>query len=136
LWFVDGKTVHMACADPEQKPRNPKDDQVYRIVDVANPSKPVAVGRWHLPGTMDGDDAPPPKRLPAKFDAGFRAHNTNVYPERPDRCYLGLHRRRRDGARHLRPGAAEDAFALDQLAARTTASTTPCCRSSAAACWW
>ena len=24
-----------------------------------------------------------------KFDAGFRAHNTNVYPERPDRCYLG-----------------------------------------------
>jgi hypothetical protein len=88
LWFVDGKTVHMACADPELKPRNPKDDQVYRIVDVANPSKPVAVGRWHLPGTMDGDDAPPPQRLPAKFDAGFRAHNTNVYPERPDRCYL------------------------------------------------
>jgi len=38
---------------------------------------------------MDADDAPPPERLPAKFDAGFRAHNTNVYPERPDRCYLG-----------------------------------------------
>jgi len=66
-----------------------KDDQVYRIVDVSNPAKPVAVGRWHLPGTMQGDDAPPPERLPAKFDAGFRAHNTNVYPERPDRCYLG-----------------------------------------------
>ncbi|MDQ5849874.1 MAG: hypothetical protein M3544_13040, partial [Pseudomonadota bacterium] len=89
LWFVDGKTVHMACADPELKPRNPKDDQVYRIVDVTAPSKPVAVGRWHLPGTMDGDDAPPPVRLQPKFDAGFRAHNTNVYPERPDRCYLG-----------------------------------------------
>ena len=45
LWFVDGKTVHMACADPEQKPRNPKDDQVYRIVDVANPSAgPEPVG--------------------------------------------------------------------------------------------
>ena len=88
LWFVDGKTVHMACADPELKPRNPKDDQVYRIVDVANPSKPVAIGRWHLSGTMEGDDAPPPERLPAQFDAGFRAHNTNVYPERPDRCYL------------------------------------------------
>jgi hypothetical protein len=85
---VDGKTVHMACADPELKPRNPKDDQIYRIVDVANPAKPVAVGRWHLPGTMESDDAPPPERLPAKFDAGFRAHNTNVYPERPDRCYL------------------------------------------------
>jgi hypothetical protein len=89
LWFVDGKTVHMACADPELKPRNPKDDQIYRIVDVSNPSKPVAVGRWHLPGTMEGDDAPPPQRLPAQFDSGFRAHNTNVYPERPDRCYLG-----------------------------------------------
>jgi hypothetical protein len=89
LWFVDGKTVHMACADPELKPHNPKDDQVYRIVDVSNPSRPSAVGRWHLPGTMQGDDAPPPQRLAAKFDAGFRAHNTNVYPERPDRCYLG-----------------------------------------------
>ena len=89
LWFVDGATVHMACADPELKPRNPKDDQVYRIVDVRNPSKPLALGRWHLPGTMEGDDAPPPQRLAPKFDAGFRAHNTNVYPERPDRCYLG-----------------------------------------------
>jgi hypothetical protein len=89
LWFVDGKTVHMSCADPELKPRNPKDDQVYRIVDVSNPAKPQAIGRWHLPGTMEGDDEPPPQRLPAKFDAGFRAHNTNVYPERPDRCYLG-----------------------------------------------
>jgi hypothetical protein len=38
---------------------------------------------------MEGDDAPPPQRLPANFDAGFRAHNTNVYPQRPDRCYLG-----------------------------------------------
>jgi hypothetical protein len=89
LWFVDGETVHLACSDPELKPRNPKDDQIYRIVDVRKPSKPQAVGRWHLPGTMDGDDAPPPQRLPAKFDSGFRAHNTNVYPQRPDRCYLG-----------------------------------------------
>jgi hypothetical protein len=89
LWFVDGETVHMACSDPELKPRNPKDDQVYRIVDVRNPSKPVPAGRWHLPGTMEGDDAPPPQRLPKQHDAGFRAHNTNVYPQRPDRCYLG-----------------------------------------------
>ena len=89
LWFVDGTTVHMACADPELRPRNPKDDQIYRIVDVSQPARPRAVGRWHLPGTMEGDDEPPPPRLPAQFDAGFRAHNTNVYPERPDRCYLG-----------------------------------------------
>jgi hypothetical protein len=89
LWFVDGETVHMACADPDLKPRNPKDDQIYRIVDVRNPSKPTAVGRWHLPGTMESDSAPSPERLPPKFDGGFRAHNTNVYPQRPDRCYLG-----------------------------------------------
>jgi hypothetical protein len=89
LWFMDGKTVHMACSDPELKPRDFRDDQIYRIVDVSNSGKPTPLGRWHLPGTMEGDDAPPPKRLPAKHDAGFRAHNTNVYPERPDRCYLG-----------------------------------------------
>jgi hypothetical protein len=89
LWFVDGETVHMSCGDPDLKPRNPKDDQIYRIVDVRNPSKPTPVGRWHLPGTMESDRESPPRRLPARFDAGFRAHNTNVYPQRPDRCYLG-----------------------------------------------
>jgi hypothetical protein len=89
LWFVDGETVHMSCGDPDLKPRNPKDDQIYRIVDVRNPSKPTPVGRWHLPGTMESDSESPPRRLPARFDAGFRAHNTNVYPQRPDRCYLG-----------------------------------------------
>src|SRR5215212_4098583 len=47
LWFVDGKTVHMACSDPELKPRDLKDDQVYRIIDVSNPSTPTPVGRWH-----------------------------------------------------------------------------------------
>lgn len=89
LWFVDGETVHMSCGDPDLKPRNPKDDQVYRSVDVRNPSKPVALGRWHLPGTMESDSEAAPRRLPARFDQGFRAHNTNVYPQRPDRCYLG-----------------------------------------------
>lgn len=89
LWFVDGQNVHMACSDPELVPLNPKDDQIYRIVDVSNPTAPRAVGRWHLPGTMEGDDAPPPTRLSPAFDSGFRAHNTNVFPQRPDRCYLG-----------------------------------------------
>lgn len=89
VWFVDGETVHMTCSDPSLTPRNAKDDQIYRIVDVRNPSKPEAIGRWWLPGTMEGDDAPAPKRLAPEFDSGFRAHNTNVYPDRPDRCYLG-----------------------------------------------
>src|SRR5690606_20641150 len=82
LWFVDGQTVHMACSDPELVPRDQKDDQIYRIVDVSNPTAPRAAGRWHLPGTMEGDDAPPPQRLAPQFDSGFRAHNTNVFPQR------------------------------------------------------
>ena len=89
VWFVDGEYVHMAAGAPDFQPRHPNDDQCYRIVDVRDPARPVEAGRWWLPGTREGDDAPPPKRLDAKFDAGFRAHNTNVYPERPDRAYVG-----------------------------------------------
>jgi hypothetical protein len=89
VWFVDGEFVHMAAGAPDFQPRHPNDDQCYRIVDVRDPARPVEAGRWWLPGTREGDDAPPPKRLDPKFDAGFRAHNTNVYPERPARAYVG-----------------------------------------------
>ena len=30
-WFVDGETIHMASGAPDFQPRNPKDDQFYRI---------------------------------------------------------------------------------------------------------
>lgn len=89
VWFVDGEFVHMASGAPDFQPRDPKDDQIYRIVDVRDPARPVEAGRWWLPGTREGDSEAPPERLPAKFDAGFRAHNTNVFPERPDRAYVG-----------------------------------------------
>jgi hypothetical protein len=89
LWFVDGQYVHLASGAPDFQPHNPLDDQFYRIVDVRDPTRPVEAGRWWLPGTRVGDDAPPPQRLPAKFDTGFRVHNTNVFPERPDRAYIG-----------------------------------------------
>jgi len=88
LWFVDGAYVHIASGAADFKARNPKDDQFYRIVDVRQPSKPAEVGRWWLPGTRDGDSEPPPARHPT-FDSGFRAHNTNVYPQRPDRAWVG-----------------------------------------------
>ena len=88
LWFVDGQYIHMSSGAPDFVPTNPKDDQFYTIVDVRNPSKPEEVGRWWLPGTRQGDDVPPPVRH-TRFDAGFRPHNTNVYPERPDRAYVG-----------------------------------------------
>ena len=89
LWFVDGEFVHIASGAADFQPRHPSDDQFYRIVDVRAPSRPVEVGRWWLPGTREGDDVPPPRRLDARLDAGFRAHNTNVFPQRPDRAYVG-----------------------------------------------
>jgi hypothetical protein len=89
LWFVDGETIHCSGGAPDFQPRNPRDDQPYRIIDVRNPAKPVELGRWWVPGTREGDDAPAPPRHP-QFDTGIRAHNTNVYPERPDRAYVGF----------------------------------------------
>ena len=89
LWFVDGEFVHMASGAADFQPRHRNDDQFYRIIDVRKPVKPVEAGRWWLPGTREGDDAPPPQRLDPKFSAGFRAHNTNVFPQRPDRAYVG-----------------------------------------------
>ena len=88
VFFVDGEYVHLSSGAPDFEPINPKDDQFYRIIDVRNPSKPQEVGRWWLPGIRKGDPEPPPPRHP-KFDAGFRTHNCNVYPARPDRAYLG-----------------------------------------------
>jgi len=88
LWFVDGAYVHLAGGAADFTPRNQKDDQFYRIVDVREPTRPREVGRWWLPGTREGDAEPPPARHAGR-DSGFRAHNTNVYPQRPDRAYLG-----------------------------------------------
>lgn len=88
VWFVDGEFVHMASGAPDFQPTHPSDDQFYRIIDVRNPGKPVEAGRWWMPGTRVGDSAPPPPRHP-KFDTGYRAHNTNVFPQRPDRAYIG-----------------------------------------------
>jgi hypothetical protein len=89
LWFVDGEFVHMSSGAADFQPRHRNDDQIYRIVDVRNPAKPVEAGRWWMPGTREGDAEPPPKRLERRFDTGFRVHNTNVFPQRPDRAYIG-----------------------------------------------
>ena len=73
-------------ASPDFKPSNPNDDQFYRCIDVRDPSKPKEIGRWWMPGTSATDNVAPPPRHP--LDKGYRAHNTNVYPQRPDRLYL------------------------------------------------
>lgn len=87
VWFVDGETVHFSGGAADFSPRNKKDDQFYRAIDVKNPAKPREICRWWMPGIAETDSEPPPPRHP-KFDGGFRTHNTNIYPERPDRAYL------------------------------------------------
>ena len=90
LWFADGEYIHMSSGAGDFQPTHPNDDQFYQCIDVKNPSKPVEVGRWWLPGTKQGDNvAPPTRHTGASLDTGFRPHNTNVYPERPDRVYMG-----------------------------------------------
>ena len=88
LWFCDGEYVHMSAGADDFQSHRPGDDQFYRIVDVRNPSRPVEVGRWWLPGVRVGDSEDPPVQHNPQ-GAGFRVHNTNVYPARPDRAYLG-----------------------------------------------
>jgi hypothetical protein len=88
LWFVDGEYVHLTSGAEDFQPRRQKDDQCYQIIDVRNPSQPREVGRWWLPGTREGDAEPLPQ-TPEPRDKGYRSHNTNVYPERPDRAYVG-----------------------------------------------
>jgi hypothetical protein len=78
--------VHYASGSRDFTPTHLQDDQFYCCVDVRNPSKPVEVGRWWMPGTRQGDNVTPPSRHP--IDKGFRAHNTNVCPQHGDRCYL------------------------------------------------
>jgi hypothetical protein len=88
LWFVDGRYAYVSTGMPDFEPTNPLDDQLSLILDVGQSDRPVEAGRWWLPGTRVGDEVAPPERHP-RFDFGFRSHNVNVYPERPDRAYVG-----------------------------------------------
>ena len=88
LWFCDGEYVHISAGAADFRSHRPGDDQFYRIIDVRNPAKPEEVGRWWVPGVRVGDG----EELPVQHNprgAGFRVHNTNVYPQRGDRAYLG-----------------------------------------------
>ena len=87
LWFVDGKYAHVTTGAGDFQPGNQKDDQFHMIVDMSNPEKPEEAGRWWLPGTRVGDSEAAPVRQ--AIDTGFRLHNVNVYPDHPDRAYMG-----------------------------------------------
>jgi hypothetical protein len=86
--YTGGRYAYLATGTPDSRPGSPLDDQFVVIVDLTRPDRPAEAGRWWLPGTQQGDGAPPPVRH-ERFDAGFRAHNINVYPQRPGRAYVG-----------------------------------------------
>ncbi|HLI25796.1 MAG TPA: hypothetical protein VKZ60_01910 [Chloroflexota bacterium] len=86
VWFVDGRYAHLSTGMPDFEPNHPLDDQIYVIVDLADPERPREVGRWWIPGMRAGE--PPLPRHP-RFDTGTRLHNVNVLPSRPDRAYMG-----------------------------------------------
>jgi hypothetical protein len=90
LWFVDGEFAHLSSGMRDSDPSNAKDDQFYLVVDLRDPRAPKEVARWWLPGTQKKDGCLPgclPKRHP--IDDGYRVHNVQVYPDRPDRAYVG-----------------------------------------------
>jgi hypothetical protein len=90
LWFVDGAFVHLATGMPDFEPTNPLDDQIYVIVDLRDPRQPKEVGRWWYPGTGKGDACLPGCLPPrhTRFDTGYRPHQTQVWPDHPDRAYV------------------------------------------------
>jgi hypothetical protein len=87
VWLL-GTRAFLATGTRDSDPTHPLDDQLVMIADVADPARPRELGRWWLPGTQRDDGAPQPVRHPV-HDEGFRPHNINVYPERPDRAYIG-----------------------------------------------
>ena len=90
LWFVDGEFAHLSSGTGDSSPANPKDDQFYLIVDLRDPGHPREAGRWWLPGTQKADDCLP-GCLPVRhrIDDGYRAHTIEVFPDSPDRAYVG-----------------------------------------------
>jgi hypothetical protein len=86
LWFVDGEFVHLAMT-ADTTPTANGHDLMYIIVDVRDRKNPREVARWWVPGTMKGDAC-----LPGCEPHGghpSRAHNIQVYADRPDRAYVG-----------------------------------------------
>ena len=125
-WFVRRRaTCTWLPARPTYMPRNPRDDQIYRIIDVRNPSKPVEAGRWWLPGTAEGDAEPPPERH-------RRSSTAIAVPGAQHQCLPGaagsllprLPRRRRDHPRHQRQVEAAHGSRAGTTRRRSTASRT------------
>ena len=84
LWFVDGHFAYLSTGAADFTPHDPLDDQFFMIVDVSDPAHLKEAGRWWLPGTRVGDEAPPPARV--SINSGGRMHTPVVAG---DRAYVG-----------------------------------------------
>jgi len=83
--LIDGRYAHITTGASDFEPSHPSDHQFYMIVDLRDRKNPREVGRWWAPGTMKGDAC-----LPGCAPTyASRAHNIQVYPDRPDRAYVG-----------------------------------------------
>lgn len=88
VWMDDDRYAYLSTGLPNFHPRRAgKDDQIFVILDLLHPAHPRLVSKWWYPGTRVGDKAPLPK--PDRIDSGCRAHNTDVFPEQPNRAYVG-----------------------------------------------
>ena len=114
VWLDGAGFAYLASQDRDYLARDPRDQFMMRIIDVADPSRASEVGRWWMPGTQVSDEGPSPLRPHQRiarargttltpeqlatrrvdhggvtsWDFGIRVHNICVLPERPDRAYV------------------------------------------------
>ena len=88
VWFESERYAHISTGAPDWEPDNPKDHQFYMMIDMQDRAHPEEVSRWWMPGQRKGDEGSLPPRH-KEHDFAFRLHHALVYPERPDRAYLG-----------------------------------------------
>jgi hypothetical protein len=105
VWFANAATLWAAgsagtthvTADPRDPyaghayvPKRPDKDYMFaQVVDLHDPAHPREMTRWYYPGVASGDPRPLPDAIPGA-DQGVRLHNVDVFPERPNRAYLGF----------------------------------------------
>ncbi|MDE3031088.1 MAG: hypothetical protein KGI65_05655 [Acidobacteriota bacterium] len=114
VWLDGTGLAYLASQDRDYLARDPRDQFMMRVLDVADPSRATEVGRWWLAGTQVSDPGPSPlrphQRIAAargttltpeqlstrrvdhggvtSWDFGMRVHNICVLPERPERAYV------------------------------------------------
>ncbi|HZT88359.1 MAG TPA: hypothetical protein VFA12_10340 [Stellaceae bacterium] len=88
VWFVDGRYAYLSTGAADFTPHNQSDDQFLMIVDVSDPAHPREAGRWWMPGTRVGDDAPEPPRVMSR-DSGIRMHSLTIPADEPNHAFAG-----------------------------------------------